>query len=60
MKFQKLHLFIILLSSYIVSAQIIDPSTVYRKERDKTNNLIHTKLKVDFNLMGLDKKIQKF
>ncbi|MDB4709707.1 M1 family metallopeptidase [Flavobacteriaceae bacterium] len=30
-------------------SQIQDPTTLYRKERDKINDLIHTKLKVSFN-----------
>tara|TARA_R110001632_G_scaffold81493_1_gene181509 strand:+ start:1293 stop:3749 length:2457 start_codon:yes stop_codon:yes gene_type:complete len=49
MKFQKLIIYIFLLTFSIVSAQIQDPSSIYRKERDKINNLVHTKLKVDFN-----------
>ena len=50
MKFQKsFFLIIFLLSCSIVFSQFQDPSSIYRKERDKINNLVHTKLKVDFN-----------
>tara|TARA_R110000787_G_scaffold167495_2_gene280421 strand:- start:1524 stop:3980 length:2457 start_codon:yes stop_codon:yes gene_type:complete len=49
MKFQKFIIYIFLLIFSVVSAQIQDPSSIYRKERDKINNLVHTKLKVDFN-----------
>ena len=50
MKFQKsFFLIIFLLSCSVVFSQFQDPSSIYRKERDKINNLVHTKLKVDFN-----------
>ena len=50
MKFQKSFFSIIfLLSCAVLFSQIKDPSSIYRKERDKINNLVHTKLKVDFN-----------
>ncbi len=49
MKFQKLSIFLFLFTISIVSAQIQDPLSIYRKEREKVHNLIHTKLKVDFN-----------
>jgi len=49
MKFQKVTLYIFLLTFSILSAQTQDPSSIYRKERDRINNLVHTKLKVDFN-----------
>ena len=50
MKLQRLFFVIILLlSCFSVFSQIQDPSTLYRKEREKINDLIHTKLKVSFN-----------
>ena len=50
MKLQRLFFVIILLLSYFsIFSQIQDPSTLYRKEREKINDLIHTKLKVSFN-----------
>lgn len=48
MKFQKTLLFIFLLIFSFSNAQQ-DPSTIYRGEREKVNNLVHTKLKVDFD-----------
>ena len=33
----------------VINAQQKDPYTIYRSEREKINNLVHTKLKVDFN-----------
>ena len=50
MKIQKsVFLIIFLLSCSVLFSQIQDPSSIYRKERDKINNLVHTKLKVNFN-----------
>ena len=50
MKLQRLFFVIILLQScFSLLSQIQDPTTLYRKERDKINDLIHTKLKVSFN-----------
>ena len=50
MKIQKsVFLIISLLSCSVLFSQIQDPSSIYRKERDKINNLVHTKLKVNFN-----------
>jgi aminopeptidase N len=50
MKLQRLFFVIILLlSCFSLFSQIQDPTTLYRKERDKINNLVHTKLKVNFN-----------
>jgi len=50
MKLQRLFFVIILLlSCFSLFSQIQDPTTLYRKERDKINDLIHTKLKVSFN-----------
>ena len=48
MKFQKIILFVFLITATFVSAQK-DPSTIYRGEKEKINNLIHTKLKVSFD-----------
>lgn len=45
MKFQKSLLIIILLISFLINAQ----QTTYKPEREKTHNLVHTKLKVDFD-----------
>ena len=50
MKLQRLiFVIILLLSCFSLFSQIQDPTTLYRKERDKINDLIHTKLKVNFN-----------
>lgn len=49
MKFQKLVFFIFLFTFSLIFSQIQDPSTIYRKQKDRINNLVHTKLKVDFN-----------
>jgi aminopeptidase N len=50
MKFKKLLFVVILFLVYSsLFAQNQDPSSIYRKERDKINNLVHTKLKVSFN-----------
>lgn len=50
MKLQRLFFVIILhLTCFSLFSQIQDPTTLYRKERDKINDLIHTKLKVSFN-----------
>ena len=54
MRLQRLLFVVILfLSCFSISSQIQDPTSIYRKERDKINNLVHTKLKVSFNF---DKK----
>lgn len=54
MKLQRLLIVVVLfLSCFCLSSQIQDPTSIYRKERDKINNLVHTKLKVSFNF---DKK----
>ncbi len=49
MKFKKPVLFLFLLTFSVLFSQIQDPSSIYRKEKEKVHNLIHTKLKVDFN-----------
>jgi aminopeptidase N len=50
MKFKKLLFVVILFLVYSsIGAQNQDPTSIYRKERDKINNLVHTKLKVSFN-----------
>jgi len=50
MKFKKLLFVVILFLVYSsLFAQNQDPTSIYRKERDKINNLVHTKLKVSFN-----------
>ena len=50
MKLQRLFFVVILLlSCFSLFSQIQDPTTLYRKERDRINNLVHTKLKVNFN-----------
>ena len=49
MKLQRLLFVIIILSCLSIASQSQDPATIYRKERDKINNLVHTKLKVNFN-----------
>lgn len=49
MKFQKITLFIFLFIVSFLSAQIQDPLSIYRGEKNRVNNLVHTKLKVDFN-----------
>ena len=50
MKFKNL-LFVAVLFLVFSSlfSQNQDPASIYRKERDKVNNLVHTKLKVSFN-----------
>ena len=40
---------VLFLSFFSLSSQVKDPTSIYRKERDKINNLVHTKLKVSFN-----------
>ena len=45
MKFQKLFVFCFLLMSLVANAQ----KSSYNPEREKKHDLIHTKLKVDFN-----------
>ena len=50
MKFKKL-LFVSVLFLVFSSlfSQNQDPSSIYRKEREKVNNIVHTKLRVNFN-----------
>lgn len=45
MKFQKFIFFIFILFSFLSSAQ----NATYKSEREKIHDLVHTKLKVDFN-----------
>ena len=49
MTFQRCTLVVFLLNFSLIFSQVQDPSTIYRKEKEKINNLVHTKLKVDFN-----------
>ncbi len=50
MKFKKLLFIVVLfLQNSSLFSQNQDPTSIYRKERDKINNLVHTKLKVSFN-----------
>jgi len=49
MKLQKLVLLLCLIIANIAISQTKDPLTIYRKERDKVTNLVHTKLKVSFD-----------
>ncbi|MFY0630949.1 MAG: M1 family metallopeptidase [Flavobacteriaceae bacterium] len=49
MKFQKTLIVFFLFTFSLISAQIQDPLAIYRSEKEKVNNLIHTKLAVDFN-----------
>ena len=51
MKFQKLLLFVFLFVFSFSQAQQ-DPLTIYRAEREKVNNLVHTKLKVSFDFQN--------
>lgn len=46
MKFQKI---IILLFVWIANSSFSQNTTTYKSEREKTHDLVHTKLKVDFN-----------
>ena len=48
MRFQKLYIFIFLFIVSFSNAQK-NPLNIYRSERDKVNNLVHTKLKVSFD-----------
>ena len=48
MKFLKVLILIILFPFSFLNAQQ-DPLTIYRAEKEKVNNLVHTKLKVDFD-----------
>ena len=50
MKFQKL-LFLVLFVVSTLHAQQ-DPLSIYRSEREKVNNLVHTKLKVSFDFQN--------
>ena len=47
MKFQKVIIFIFIFIFSFAQAQ--DPLSIYRSEREKVNNLVHTKLKVTFD-----------
>ena len=47
MKFQKVILLLFIFVFSFVQAQ--DPLSIYRSEREKVNNLVHTKLKVSFD-----------
>ncbi|MBL4604442.1 MAG: M1 family peptidase, partial [Flavobacteriaceae bacterium] len=49
MKFQKISIVLFLFAFSFVSAQIQDPLAIYRKEKEKVNNLVHTKLAVNFD-----------
>lgn len=49
MKFQRFTFIVFLLNFSLIFSQVQDPITIYRKEKEKINNLVHTKLKVDFN-----------
>ena len=49
MKFQKFTLIICVFFISVVSAQITNPLSIYRKEKDKTHALQHTKLSVAFD-----------
>ena len=49
MKFQKISIVFFLFTFSLISAQIQDPLAIYRKEKEKVNNLVHTKLAVNFN-----------
>ncbi|MFY0604334.1 MAG: M1 family metallopeptidase [Flavobacteriaceae bacterium] len=50
MKYSKVsNLILTLLFVSTVFAQTVDPLSIYRAEKEKKFNLIHTKLKVDFN-----------
>jgi aminopeptidase N len=53
MTLQKLTLFLCLIFATTAIAQVKNPATIYRKENDKVNDLVHTKLKVAFDF---DKK----
>lgn len=49
MKFQKLIVIVSVLFVSLAAAQTKDPISIYRKEKDKTHALEHTKLKVSFD-----------
>lgn len=51
MKIQKAVLILLLIVCSFVDAQQ-DPLSIYRSEREKVNNLIHTKLKVSFDFQN--------
>lgn len=53
MKFQKLTLLLCLMLVVTAISQTKDPATIYRKEKEKINDLVHTKLNVAFDF---DKK----
>ena len=49
MNLQKFILLLCLVVATILSAQTKDTSIIYRKEKDKVNAIVHTKLKVSFD-----------
>ncbi len=49
MNLQKFILLLCLVIATILSAQTKDTSIIYRKEKDKVNAIVHTKLKVSFD-----------
>lgn len=49
MQLKKLLFLVLFLISYITFSQVKDPLSIYRSEREKINNLVHTKLKVSFD-----------
>ena len=51
MKFHKI-LFVVFLFVFSFSEAQQDPLTIYRAEREKVNNLVHTKLKVNFDFQN--------
>ena len=51
MKFHKI-LFVVFLFVFSFSEAQQDPLTIYRAEREKVNNLVHTKLKVSFDFQN--------
>lgn len=52
--FTSLVTFLCIFISFDVFSQIKDPISIYRAEREKSNSLVHTKLKVDFNFDKLE------
>ena len=49
MVFRKFFVYTLLICYAVVSSQNINSSKVYKNEREKVNNLVHTKLMVNFN-----------
>ncbi len=49
MKLRLLLLLVLLIAFSFSYSQTQDPLSIYRSEREKTNNLVHTKLKVSFD-----------